>query len=262
VLFLSGMMRPFFIGFLAGCFGGLVGLGGGVVMVPLMTGLLKLTQHQAHGTSLIAIIFTGIAGAIAYGLSGASVDVGSAMLLAATAMFTARVGARFANSLPEWKLKRNFGFFMLFVTVLLFVKPFLPTSDAMGAGWLKILTLLLTGFFTGFLSGMMGVGGGTMMVPPMVLLLGFTQHTAQGSSLLAMVPIALVGAYTHFKLGNVMTSLLPGLIPGVVIGTFLAGSFVHYLSQDVLRLLFGAVMIWTSIGYVKVKKPVQPNLVP
>lgn len=47
------------IGFLGGVFGGLVGLGGGTVMIPLMVGLLKLPQHRAHGTSLVAVFFTG-----------------------------------------------------------------------------------------------------------------------------------------------------------------------------------------------------------
>jgi uncharacterized membrane protein YfcA len=256
------MLIPFLIGLLAGCFGGLVGLGGGVVMVPLMTSVLKLTQHQAHGTSILAIVFTGAAGAVAYGLGGGSVDVSAAALLAATAMFTARAGARFANSLPEWKLKKAFGIFMLFVTALLLIKPFLPAQHGMVSGFLKMTTLLITGMLTGFLSGMMGVGGGTMMVPPMVLILGFTQHEAQGSSLLAMVPIALVGAFTHFKLGNVKTALLPGLIPGVVIGTFFAGYFAHYLSQDVLRLIFCTVMIGTSFRYVTAKKPVLQKPVP
>ena len=55
-------MIYFLIGIVAGMFGGLVGLGGGVIMIPLMVGVLKLTQHQAHGTSLVALVFTGIAG--------------------------------------------------------------------------------------------------------------------------------------------------------------------------------------------------------
>lgn len=244
----------FLIGFIAGCFGGLLGLGGGVIMIPLMTGVLKLTQHQAHGTSILAIVFTGIAGAIAYGLDG-NVDVMAAILLAATAIVTSRAGAHFAHSLPEWKLKRSFGGFLLFVTFLLLIKPYLPHIHGLETGWPKVVVLLLTGIFAGFLSGMMGVGGGTIMVPAMVLLTGFTQHTAQGSSLLAMVPIGSVGAYTHWKLGNVRTDLLAGLIPGILIGTFIAGYFTHYLSQDILRMIFSAVLIWTGTKYLRAKKP-------
>jgi uncharacterized membrane protein YfcA len=244
----------FLIGFLAGIFGGLVGLGGGVIMIPLMVGVLKLTQHQAHGTSLVALVFTGIAGAIAYGLQG-TIDITASVLIAVTAMVTARSGARFAHSLPEWKLKRSFGAFLVFVSLLMLVKPYLPDIPGMETGWPKIIVLLITGILTGFLSGMMGVGGGTIMVPAMVLLAGFPQHTAQGTSLLAMVPAGGVGAYTHWKLGNVRMNLLMGLIPGILIGTYLGGTLAHFLSDGTLRLVFAAVLIWTGVRYLRTGKP-------
>lgn len=246
----------FLIGFLAGIFGGLVGLGGGVIMIPLMVGMLKLNQHSAHGTSLVALVFTGISGAIAYGMKGA-VDIPAAVLIAITAIITARSGAHFAHLLPEWKLKRSFGAFLIFVSCLMLIKPYLPHVPGMDTGWPRIVVLLLTGVFTGFLSGMMGVGGGTIMVPAMVLLAGLTQHTAQGTSLLAMVPAGGVGAYTHWKLGNVRTNLLMGLIPGILIGTYLGGTLAHFLSDGTLRLVFAAVLIWTGAKYLITKEPVK-----
>jgi uncharacterized membrane protein YfcA len=242
----------FLIGFFAGSFGGLVGLGGGVIMVPLMDGILKLPQLKAHGTSLVALVFTGITGAVTYALRG-NVDIMASMLLASTAIFTARAGARYANALPEWKLKKYFGIFMILITILLLMKPYL-LSNAGAAEvqiWVKVIVLMLTGAFTGFLSGMMGVGGGTIMVPAMVLLAGFTQHTAQGSSLLAMVPSGGVGAHTHWRLGNVDTKVLTGLIPGILIGTFLGSNLAHYISEDTLRIVFAAVLVWTGIRYLR-----------
>jgi uncharacterized membrane protein YfcA len=121
--------------------------------------------------------------------------------------------------------------------------------------WVKILVLLLTGVFTGFLSGMMGVGGGTIMVPSMVLLAGFSQHTAQGSSLLAMVPAGAVGAFTHWRLGNVNTGILTGLVPGILAGTFLGGSLAHFMSEDILRVIFAAVLVWTGVRYLRAPVP-------
>lgn len=247
-------MINLFIGLAAGCFGGLVGLGGGVIMIPLMTGILKISQHKAHGTSLVALVFTGIVGTITYALNG-RVDITASLLLASTAIFTSRAGARLANALPEWKLKRYFGAFIMMVSLLLLLKPYLYLDAALAAGWLKILILLLTGAFTGFLSGMMGVGGGTIMVPSMVLLTGFTQYTAQGCSLLAMVPVGMVGAYTHWRLGNVNAAILPGLIPGIIIGTYLGGSLAHILMENILRLIFTAVLIWTGIKHLRTPAP-------
>jgi hypothetical protein len=244
----------FAIGLIAGFFGGLVGLGGGVIMIPLMVGISRLTQHKAHGTSLVALVFTGISGAITYALKG-SVDLMAAILLATTAIFTARGGARFAHALPEWKLKRSFGGFLIFVSLLLLLKPYLSHLAQPATGWAKVVILLFTGVFTGFLSGMMGVGGGTIMVPAMVLLAGFGQHSAQGSSLLAMVPAGGVGAYTHWRLGNVVTNLLPGLIPGVFIGTYFGGSLALILPEAALRVIFAAVLIWTGVRYLRTPRP-------
>ncbi|TFU27106.1 sulfite exporter TauE/SafE family protein [Thermus tengchongensis] len=235
----------FLIGVLGGAFGGLVGLGGGVVMVPLMVGLLKLSQHKAHGTSLVAVFFTGLMGALTYGLQG-SLSLKAALFLAATAILTARLGARYAHSLAEKDLKRAFGLFLLFVSLLLLLKPYLaPMGLVRGEVW-EDITLLLAGGFTGFLSGMMGVGGGTIMVPAMVLVLGMDQHTAQGTSLLAMVPASLVGAYTHHRLGNVESALAMGLVPGVFLGTFLGGATAHFLPEATLRFVFAAVLLWTA----------------
>jgi uncharacterized membrane protein YfcA len=246
----------FLIGLFAGSFGGLVGLGGGVIMVPLMTLVLKLGQLKAHGTSLVALVFTGITGALTYALRG-NVDIMASVLLASTAIFTARAGARYANALPEWKLKKYFGIFMILITILLLLKPYL-FSNAGAAEvqiWVKVIVLMLTGTITGFLSGMMGVGGGTIMVPAMVLFAGFTQHTAQGSSLLAMVPSGGVGAHTHWRLGNVDTKVLTGLIPGILIGTFLGGSLAHFISEDTLRIVFAVVLVWTGIRYLRAAVP-------
>ena len=238
------------IGLIAGLFGGLVGLGGGVVMIPLMVGVLRVGQHKAHGTSLVALVFTGIAGAITYATKGA-VDITASVLIAVTAIFTARAGARFAHALAEWKLKRSFGAFLIIVSLLLLMKPYLSHISQPAEGWTKITVLLLTGVFTGFLSGMLGVGGGTIMVPAMVLLAGFSQHTAQGTSLLAMIPAGGVGAFTHLRLGNVEVKLIPGLIPGILVGTFLGGTLAQILSETVLRIVFAVVLIWTGVKYLK-----------
>jgi len=252
----SGMIV--FIGLVSGMFGGLVGLGGGVVMIPLMVGIVKLGQHKAHGTSLLALVFTGLAGAATYALKG-SVDVAASAMMAAAAIFTARGGAHFAHALPEWKLKKAFGGFLLLVSLLLISKPYLPHTANPAAGGFKALILLLTGAFTGFLSGMMGVGGGTIMVPAMVLLAGFGQHIAQGSSLLAMVPAGGVGAYTHWRLGNVEIRLIAGLIPGIIVGTYIGATLAHVLPEATLRIIFSTVLIWTGIRYLRTKAPQSPE---
>jgi len=213
-----------------------------------------LVQKQAHGTSLVAVVVTGLVGTATYAARG-QVDVTAALLLAVTATVTARLGARYAHVLPEWKLKRAFGTFLLVVAVLLLARPWIAGPASGPAPWVRAVVLLSTGVFTGFLSGMMGVGGGSIMVPAMVLLAGFPQVLAQGSSLLAMVPAGAVGAYTHWRLGNVVTRLLAGLVPGVLVGTFAGSSLALRLPEVALRLVFAAVLVWTGSKYVRAAPP-------
>ena len=242
------------IGLAAGAFGGILGIGGGLIMIPLMVEILKLTQHKAHGTSLLALVFTGIGGAITYALNGA-IDIKAAALLALTAVFTTPLGARYCNVLTEKKLKKYFGVFLIVCAVLLFLKPYLTGFIGTVPCYEKIIILLTTGAFTGFLSGMMGVGGGTIMVPIMVILVDFSQHVAQGTSLLVMVPTGAVGAFTHWKMGNVEKGILWGLIPGIIIGTYLGGNIANIIPNDTLRLVFALVIIFIGLRYFRTSSP-------
>ncbi len=227
-------------------------------MIPLMVRLARITQHQAHGTSLVALVFTGAAGAATYALHGA-VDVTAAVLLSLPAVFTARMGARYAQLLPEWKLKRGFGIFVLVAALLLVAKSFLPAAgpgtDAASLGLGSAAVLLVGGVFSGFLSGLMGVGGGIVMIPVMVLGAGFGQHLAQGTSLLSMVPSGAAGAHKHLSLGNVVKRLLPGLVPGILAGSYLGARVAHLLPGAALRLVFAAFLLFTASRYLRARPP-------
>ncbi|MDD5099821.1 MAG: sulfite exporter TauE/SafE family protein [Syntrophales bacterium] len=246
-------MAGLWIGLVAGVMGGLVGVGGGVIMIPLMTEILRFRQQEAHGTSLVAVVFTAVAGSFIYYLQG-SADISASALLAAMALCTVRFGTKYCCFLPEWKLKRYFGCFLLFISLLLVLKPFLPqVVDASSPAWIRWSVLIVLGVLTGFISGMMGVGGGIFMVPMMVLFAGISQHTAQGVSLLAMIPASTVGAWTHWKAGNTRTTLLPGLIVGVLAGVYAGGSTAHLMPETGLRLVFTALLLYTATRYLRTK---------
>ena len=244
----------FAIGLAAGIFGGLIGLGGGLVMIPLMVGLLKLDQCRAHGTSLAVLIFTGISGAFTYGYHG-QIDWTAALALAVPSVLTAAAGARLADKLPGWKLKKAFGAFLIFSSSLLVLKPLLSDWISVLPGDAAIAALAATGMLTGFLCGLMGVGGGTIMVPAMILLVGFTQHAAQGTALLVMAPTGFVGAFTHWRLGNVALELLYGMAPGILLGTFLGGSIAQVIPDAPLRWMFILVAVYMGWRYVKTVSP-------
>lgn len=252
-----GMHMSFIIGLLAGGFGGFLGVGGGVIMVPLMVHSFRMIQREAHGTSLVALIMTGVVGTATYGMSDA-VDYPGAVVLAVSAMGMARVGALCCHRMSEWRLKKAFGLFMLVALALLLAKPYIPTAAVPIAGWAKIGVLAAIGIVTGFASGLLGVGGGMVMIPGMVLLAGMSQITAQGSSLLCMVPVGAVGAYTHWRLGNVRRDILPGLLIGILIGALVGGNFAQYMPESVLRIVFSGLLLWTGIRFLKAKPEEAP----
>jgi uncharacterized protein len=238
------------IGVSGGFFGGLAGLGGGVIMIPMMTAFAGLTQREAHGTSLVAVVFTGAVGALTY-FSHGTVDWRAALILAASAIFFARMGAVYAHSLPEERLRRGFGVFIIAVSLLMVAKAWLPGGRGGLSFGPQMLVFLLTGTATGFLSGMMGVGGGSIMIPAMVILAGMPQHLAQGTSLLAMVPVGITGALTHYRLGNIHSHLALGLAAGAMAGGFLGGTVAHLLPDFSLKVIFACIGLWMGVKYVR-----------
>jgi uncharacterized protein len=237
-------------GLAGGFFGGLAGLGGGVIMIPLMTIFGGLSQKQAHGTSLVAVVFTGAIGALTY-FSHGVVDWKAAVILAASAMLFARMGALYAHRLPESRLKKGFGIFIMCVSLLLVVRGLLPASTGGLSFWMQAIVLLLTGVGTGFVSGMMGVGGGSVMIPAMVILAGMPQHLAQGTSLLAMIPVGITGAFTHYKLGNVQTSLVLGLVAGAIVGGFFGGTVANLLPEIYMKVIFAIIGVIMGVKYLR-----------
>ncbi len=88
------------------------------------------------------------------------------------------------------------------------------------------------------------------MVPVMVLVMGFSQHMAQGTSLVVIVPTGAIGAWTHWRLGHVDSSLVLGLICGVLLGTFFGAYLAHLIPEDHLRVLFVVVMLFMSLRFL------------
>jgi len=111
-----------------------------------------------------------------------------------------------------------------------------------------ILILLLIGILAGFASGFVGVGGGIIIVPALVFFLGFTQHMAQGTSLVLMLPpIGLLGVYNYYKSGN--TNIYAALVIAAAffIGAYFGSKLSISLDQRMVKKIFGGIMLFVSI---------------
>jgi len=99
------------------------------------------------------------------------------------------------------------------------------------------------GLLAGILGGMLGVGGGVILIPGMVFLMGVEQHTAQGVSLAVISLMALVGTVTHYRQENVRLKVALWIIPAAVIFSFLGGMVANMLDASFLRNLVGGFII-------------------
>ena len=106
------------------------------------------------------------------------------------------------------------------------------------------------GVGTGIVSGMLGVGGGIFMVPGMVLFLGMTQHVAEGTSLLVIIPTALVGAFTHFRHGYVLLLAAAILGAGGILGALIGSHIALAVPSHTLRIIFVVYLILMGVRMV------------
>jgi uncharacterized membrane protein YfcA len=109
--------------------------------------------------------------------------------------------------------------------------------------------LFVIGVIVGIYSGIMGLGGGTIMIPIMVLILGFTQKEALGTSLAVMIPpVTLPAVIEYYRNGHVKPTVAIWIALGVLPGAFLGGYIANQLGQNSLKMIFGFVLVYVA-GY-------------
>jgi uncharacterized membrane protein YfcA len=228
------------IGLAGGIGSGLFGVGGGVILVPLLVTFLGLTQQASHGTALAVALFTAPAALIQYARTG-HVDVSWSLTLALGSVIGAPLGARWAHATSEKNLRRAFGVLLLILAVRLSLTH-LPEGNLMPAGAWGIVARVALGWVIGVASGYFGVGGGVILVPTLVLLAGMKQVEAQGISLLFVIPTAASGSWTHQKLGNVRFDQVVPLAVWSILGAFAAATVATRLPSHVLRVGFAVFL--------------------
>jgi len=110
-----------------------------------------------------------------------------------------------------------------------------------------IITLILIGAFAGIMSGFVGIGGGVVMVPALVYIMGLSQHTAQGTSLILMLPpIGILAVMNYYKAGAV--NIPYGIIIAIafVIGGYFGSKLALKLPISTVKLIFGILMLYVA----------------
>jgi hypothetical protein len=113
---------------------------------------------------------------------------------------------------------------------------------------LTIIGLLLVGLLAGIISGLVGIGGGIVIVPALIYIFAFSQHTAQGTTLALMIPpIGLLAAWQYYKQGYVDVKVAAIVAAGFILGGYFGGKLAVSFSDQVLKRIFAVVLIMIAI---------------
>lgn len=236
------------IGAVAGAMAGLFGVGGGIIIVPALTMIMKMPRRMAHGTSLAAVLPVAVSGLIGY-WTGDEVDWAVAGCLAVGAVGGAVVGTRILHVVPVRALAFAFAALMLLTAAELF----LSTGEGEGRSEMSValaVGLLLLGLVSGTLAGLLGVGGGVVMVPAMVLLFGMPAATAKGTSLAVIIPTSIMGTWRNRKQSNADLPVAAGIGLAGVLTAFALSQVSIQLDEDLANALFGALLLVVAIRMI------------
>lgn len=234
------------IGLAAGFLSGLFGVGGGVVIVPLLVLILHFDQRLAAGTSLAAILPTASIGVISYALSDAVAWI-PGLILAAGSIIGAQLGTWLLPRISQNALRWGFVVFLAVVIVSLFIV--IPSREAqLELGVWVVLGLIVLGLLTGTVAGLIGIGGGVIVVPMLMLVFGASDLVAKGTSLLMMIPTALSGTIGNLRRRNV--DLLAAAVVGLAACTTTAlGAWL----ATVVDPLIGNVLFAVFLAFIAVQ---------
>ena len=234
------------IGLVAGLFSGLFGVGGGVIVVPLLIATLGYDARVATATSLAGIVITSLAGTASHAALG-NVDVAKALAIGLPAVAGVLAGVALKRRISSAALTYAFAV----LVALIAVRMLLPRGghlDLPNAG-AEVALAGGIGLVAGIVAGLFGVGGGALFVPALALAFGLMADAAAGTSLLAMIPVSIVGSVRQRNLVRWHDALLLGV--GSTATAFLGALIAAQTPDRVLRTLFAGLLVLTAIDLVR-----------
>ena len=236
-----------------GGFSGLLGIGGGIILVPYLTSIRKVPQKRAQATSLVLVSMGAASGTVTYALNGAVAWL-PALLILIGGLVGAWIGAHVMQRLHDRRLRIAFGVLLL-ITAVRLILPGISASDtltdlpALTPGVVALYAV--GGLAMGLLSAMFGIGGGIIIVPVLVTVLGYEQQLANGTSLAVMTAIAMFGAARLTKPG--LTDWPAGLTLGAaaVVGAAIGALIALAIPGAAIRIVFAVVLLVVGVHMIR-----------
>lgn len=234
------LVRIALVGVGAGLLSGMFGVGGGILVVPGLVLLAGMDQRMAHGTSLAAVLPISVSSLFTY-WAQANVDWPVALWLSIGAVAGAVLGTRLLHVVSHRALALGFSALLVVTAARLFSQ-----SSGSGRAALSIASVVLLvgiGLATGTLAGLLGVGGGVVMVPAMMLALSLPPALAKGTSVAVIIPTSIMGTLRNRRSGN--TDLRAAAVVGLGgVGFAVVGGWLSTVMSDrTSNVLFAALLV-------------------
>lgn len=234
----------FLIGFVGGFSAGLLGIGGGVILIPLLVYIGHTPIKTATSVSMVVIIFASCSGILGH-FRGRNIHIPTGMCMGVASIFSAFCGSLISGVVSDQILYYSYTGLVAAAFIMLL---FSQEKDGSMAGEFRFrkLPTFLVGILQGFLTGLLGIGGGFIVVPLLIYLLNMPTLLAIGTSLLVILFSAIVGLFgkvatSQFNLGIIIWVIL-GTIPAAQIGAWIAQRTNPKLLRFFLMLLLGLIL--------------------
>ena len=252
-------MSILLVGLGAGFLSGVFGVGGGILIVPGLVFFAKMDQRRAHGTSLAAVLPISFASLVTY-WSHDHVDWHVALWLAIGAVGGAILGTKLLKTARHDVLSYGFATVLIVSAIRLYW-----TTSADGRTDLTVvaaIALVVIGVATGTLAGLLGVGGGVIMIPAMVLLLGEMNVMAKGTSLAVIIPTSITGTIRNRKTANV--DVKAAVVVGLsgVVSAVAGGSLAANMSESLSNALFATLLLVVAVQMIYRERRVRSSNAP
>lgn len=247
------------IGTPIGCLGGLIGLGGAEFRLPVLVGLFKYGPRKAVALNILISLITVVSSLI-FRMPVFNADVFKPLFLimisiVVGSMTGAFFGADFSSQVSENFLKKVILALLLCIGTLLIIESFIPFSSGLIVFpniYQKIIVALILGSIIGFISSMLGVAGGELIIPTLILIFGVDVKLAGTASLLISLPTMVIGIVRHManKVYDDKKDISSLVIPmgiGSIIGALIGSALIIYVSSEILKLILGVILIISAI---------------
>lgn len=260
------------IGFASAFVGSLVGLGGGIVFVPAMLFLFRYVDSFSWasaqtivGISLITMVFTGLSSTIAY-MRLKRVDIKTGVLFLFGSIPGSVVGSWINSKVDVDSFSLYFGILMVVVLLMMMIdrekiagKRHLVINDKTRNFTIDgelfqynvpVLPAFILSFFVGALSGLFGIGGGTISVPALILFFGMPVQIAIATSMFMIFFISMMSSLSHIVLGHIIWTYVLFFVIGSYIGGTVGAKTNRRLKGRTLEWILRAVIAFTAIQLI------------